>query len=230
MNKVDSHIKRMMLQYPTLFKTRRDCLAHLFLVNGNGYDWDENGCLVESYSTYDRASDKMRYDDLDKDPNDEIPKVPGLETFYAFRSIMKEKERMDREFREKHIDILCQMDENIGGFSYEKLDNFDPEWSKFRNAPYGKIDSDWLKAMEEVVKTIKYSFNMIWHLHYDSPIRGEKKPEPSMFSRMPEQWQTVYIKVLEIEEKLEAQSGSKAKANALWNKMKDKVLKDEKTS
>ncbi|WP_427047195.1 hypothetical protein [Halomonas casei] len=46
LNSVDEHIKGMMLSCPGLFPNRLAALKHLFMVNGNGYAWNENGELV----------------------------------------------------------------------------------------------------------------------------------------------------------------------------------------
>ena len=46
LNSVDEHIKGMMLSCPALFPNRLAALKHLFMVNGNGYAWNENGELV----------------------------------------------------------------------------------------------------------------------------------------------------------------------------------------
>lgn len=43
--KPDKLIKRMLISYPSLFTNKQSCLNHLFLTNGNGYEW-ENGELV----------------------------------------------------------------------------------------------------------------------------------------------------------------------------------------
>jgi hypothetical protein len=45
MNKLDKAIKNAMLTYPTVYPTRERFLSHVFLVIGNGYDWN-NGVLV----------------------------------------------------------------------------------------------------------------------------------------------------------------------------------------
>lgn len=229
MNKVNKHIKQMMLQFPSLFPNRIKCLRQLFLVNGNGYDWDENGCLVSWSYENDRvrAEDKMHYDDLDtraNDLDDLLGKSEATSDIRKFQKLTDEKERLDRQFREKHIDLLCQFHDTWDNFTYADLQHFDPRWSAFRDAPYGNIDSDWLRVMEETVGKIKYAFNVIWSLHYDNPLRGEKAPEPSMFSRMPENFQKLYTDICEIEDKLEAQSGSKARAKALWDSIKDDIL------
>lgn len=45
-NTVQKQLKRMVENYPSLFRTRFDILNHLFLVIGNGYKW-RNGQLVD---------------------------------------------------------------------------------------------------------------------------------------------------------------------------------------
>lgn len=226
MNKVDLHIKQMMLQHPSIFPNRISCLKQLFLTNGNGYEWDNNNCLT-LYSVYEqRPLDKMYYDDLDnKDPDSIMnSKLVTESDLGKFHALCKEKELINRQFREKNIDLLCQFHDFGDEFSYKDLMHFDINYSAFRDAPYGKIDKDWLSVMEETVTKIKYAFNIIYSLHYDNPIRGEKKPEPSMFSRMPDHWQKLYTNILEIDDKLEAQSGTKARAKEYWESIKHEVL------
>lgn len=231
MNKVDQHIKRMMLQYPSLFPNRISCLKQLFLTNGNGYKWDANGCLTDACGSYDdRAEDKMSYDDLDTREYDrygdsEDDEVDTLSDIRKFHKLRDAKERLDREFREQHIDLICQFHDTWDNFSYADLQHFDPNWSAFKNAPYGSIDADWLHVMEETIKKLMYAFNQNWSLHYDNPLRGEKQPEPSMFSRMPEKFQRMYTEIQEIEDKLESQSGAKARAKEFWDSIKDDILK-----
>lgn len=45
MASVRDTIFEMLTEYPSLFKTKASCYRHLFLVNGNGYDW-VNGELI----------------------------------------------------------------------------------------------------------------------------------------------------------------------------------------
>ncbi len=47
-------IRELLLEYPSLFKSRGDVLHHLFCVIGNGYEWVD-GELVSRYSD-DRSS------------------------------------------------------------------------------------------------------------------------------------------------------------------------------
>jgi hypothetical protein len=231
MNKVDLLIKQMMLQYPSIYPTRLSCLRHLFLVNGNGYDWDEAGCLVPWRMEYDRANDQMYYTDLDREEKDElfdsVISQSGLKDnpLVAFHKLEKDKERLDRQFREQHIDLFCQCHGIYDDFKYEDLVNFDVRYSAFNSAPYGHIDSDWLAAMEETVSKMFYTFNQVWGMHYDTPLKGDKMPEPSMFSRMPDRWQQIYRSIQKIENKLEAQSKTRERSKEFWDSIKDDFLK-----
>lgn len=46
--KLENTIQLMFDKFPTLFQKREHCLQHLFLTNGNGYEWF-NGELVYNY-------------------------------------------------------------------------------------------------------------------------------------------------------------------------------------
>jgi len=175
----------------------------MFLVTGNGYRWDDDGCLV---SDNDDSIDKMTYSDIDEsiEKLDEalsrwVAIDASLDGIKQFQILGKEKERLDRQFREQHIDLYCKFHDVWEDFQYTDLQFFNSEWSALANAPYGNIDADWLKAMKETVKKIKIAFNRIWHLNYDR----DNAVEPSMFSRMPEHFQKMYTEILAIEGKLE---------------------------
>lgn len=136
LTKLDQHVKRSMLQYPTLYKTRTEVLVHLYLVLGNGYDWIK-GELRDKYA--EREDRKrplaMRYDDLEEgyleerfgtfeqrylDGDKEIDPetVEALRKMDAERReesrVRNEAERAQRRAREEHIDVLCQG--SPGGF------------------------------------------------------------------------------------------------------------------
>jgi hypothetical protein len=53
---VKETVRRMLIQWPMLFRNKSDCFNHLFLTIGNGYEWVD-GCLVDRFA----------------DPNDDQP-------------------------------------------------------------------------------------------------------------------------------------------------------------
>lgn len=223
MNKVDKLVKRSLLEYPSLYSCRLKVLRHLFLTNGNGYEWNSKGCLV-NICDKKRFDGKMKFSDLEereknrKEMQDKY-KTP-LDAFWAAKN---EEEKMLRRYREKHIDLYATKHDFYDNFRYEDLEHFDVDWSAFRDAPYGSIDMDWVHAMEEVIRKINYAYNTLWGLHYDDPLKGDKAPEPSMFSRMPRNWQENYLKLQAIRRKLNEQSGSLKKA-AETSKMIREIL------
>jgi hypothetical protein len=126
LTKLDQHVKRAMLQYPTLYKTRTEVLVHLYLVLGNGYDWIK-GELRDKYE--EKRPLAMRYDDLeegyleerfgtleqrylDGDAEIDPETVEALRKMDAERReelrTRNEAERAQRRAREEHIDVLCQ--------------------------------------------------------------------------------------------------------------------------
>lgn len=216
MDKVSVFVREKLLQYPTLYENRLQVLCHLFMVNGNGFDWDENtGCPVEWADDGRRSKTKMYYADLKKKikNSEESLKEYDLD-LYRFWIAEAKQEIAARKHRAKHIDLYAVY--NNDNFKYEHLDRFSPEWSLFGTAPYGKIDPEWARAMEEVIEKIMYAFNTIWHLHLDRPSKGAKLPSPSMFSRMPQEWQKKYNEIAAYRDKLDEQTGTrKNRAEAL---------------
>lgn len=54
-NNLDLHIRKVLANYPTVFKTRLDVLHHIFIVLGSGYEWRGN----ELYTMDDGELDKL---------------------------------------------------------------------------------------------------------------------------------------------------------------------------
>lgn len=218
MNKVDQLVKTLLFAYPTLYRDRTEALMTIFM-SGN-YEWDKNGCLQPTYAL---DGEVMNFSDLDEDDAelaDEISKntFDILSGLLDMRRIQLVADRQMRELISQNIDTYAS--EQISGstISYERLSS---TWisgmTAIASAPFGKIDSEWAEAMEEFLSTMAVSFNRIFSLHYDDPLQGEKAPEPSMFSRMPESSQTLRTKLLEIADKVEEQTGHKARQKAIFD-------------
>lgn len=219
MNKVDQEVRRMMLRYPGIFPNRISCLEHLFLVGGNGYRWTESGELRSMDD--ERDINKMSYNDLDQrlqtmresqvkynyTEDDEISR---------FRIAEVEQERMNRQFRERHIDLFCQFNNMHDALTFERVQHVNLLYTQFADAPYGSIDPDWLKAAEEIIRELMMFFNRTWNVNEDIPAPGKTVPNPSMYSRMPDRFQNLYTQAQEISAKLDAQSGSKARLAEMY--------------
>lgn len=230
MNKVDRVVKNLLLEYPTLYKTRTDVLYNIFFCNGAGYEWDDQGCIYNRFGT--PSPEAMKFDDLDSreaELAEDIAKnadVPYMKGFYLMQKAEIETERATRKIRETYIDVYASEKGSDARISYGMLDHFYvSEWGILATAPYGNIDKDWLAALDEILDVVRLSFNKHFSLHYDTPLKGEKAPEPSMFSRMPEKFQKMWTFLLDVEAKSEAQSGRRARMRAAVEEML-KTLKD----
>lgn len=68
LNKVDNRVKASMLQYPSIFASRMDVLAHIFMVNGGGFYFDPesgeftDGEVVEVPDNINRETRSSRID------------------------------------------------------------------------------------------------------------------------------------------------------------------------
>jgi hypothetical protein len=225
MNKVDIQVRAMMNTYPALYPDRLSCLRGLFTTSN--YRWDKKGCLVHAYPE-DRDASVMNFSDLDeraaKLAANEFEAPPSLQ---AKRVYELKVERTLRQLRADNIDLVASSEILCGGdLSYEQLSYMPLEYY-IGSAPFGKIEADWLAAAEEFIGAVKASYNRIFHLNYDLPIRGEKAPEPSMHDRMPENFQRSYAEIREIDDKLEAQSGKRARMKEMMSGSFFKDLMDE---
>jgi hypothetical protein len=182
LTKVDKLVRTMMLTYPTLYPDRATALFNIFTDSGTNYCWDEQGCIVQTYpseKTWEGPIDisDLAKRDADWDRDDDFARTVRLEN---------ELERHQRLFRAEHIDLLCRYGRG-GTYGYRHLntyhlDNITAEWgcALIYRAPFGKIDDEWVRAMEEFIGDMMVAFNHVYNLHFDKPLRGEKAPEPSM--------------------------------------------------
>lgn len=98
LSSLDKHVKQMMLNYPSIFPSRLECLHHLFCVNGNGYDW-KDGIMVP-WSRKKRLQTKTI--ELEKPSERMMQIIPEYET------VRVEFVNTIRKFTEQNIDHLCR--------------------------------------------------------------------------------------------------------------------------
>ena len=146
------------------------------------------------YSDIDAA-----IENLDKTLSHWVSIDASLDGIKQFQILCKEKERLDRQFREQHIDLYCKFHDVWQDFDHTDLQFFNSKWSALATAPYGNIDEDWLKALKETVMKIKTAFGRIWGPLKD--LNGDI--DPNMFSKLPEHFQKMYTEIIAIEGKLE---------------------------
>lgn len=155
MNKVNIEIKRLLLNYPSIIKSRFDALSHLFLTNGNGYCW-ENGELRERFGEKNRNSDKMNYSDLAKQQS-----VLMDEELSETNQVLIERINVERTFRllrEINIELYTKrhvMNEDIR-CGIDWLKHRDLKSCCLKDIP-DDIHMDWALAAEEMLCIVRDS-------------------------------------------------------------------------
>lgn len=207
LNKVDQHIKQMMLKYPVIMGSRMDALRQLFLITGNGYDWTADGCLddgsnAEPVEAMDNSDLDRRQRELEEEEG-KYPPSPSLNQMYASRRAQLKRQYAVRRLIESDIDLYAA--EHVMGdndkYGVEWLATFSPAFSAMGNAPYDALDPDWAAAAEETITIARTS---IWrHLHMHSPFFDREKADPK--------WLSLYDELGVILDKLDATTGTKAK-------------------
>lgn len=205
LTKVDAHIKAMMLRTPGLFGSRMAALAHLFLINGNGYWWDEAGCLqppreFEPCETMDNRDLDERQSELDAEREADTSGV--LDTLYASRAAALKREYAVRALIETDIDLYAA--EHVMGedmrLSIVQIEHFDPRWCVLKDAPYERLDPEWAQAAEESLENVRST--IFRHLGMYSERFSAETADP--------RWMRIYHGVGEILEKLDPITGRSA--------------------
>ena len=212
LNDVDLEVKKLLLTYPSIFKNRLDALVNIFTTSN--YRWTEEGRMVSDDLT--QAASSMCYDDIERreaqhsenlDEN-----VSILSRVNEMRGFEIANERARRDAIAANIDLVASQMPSSARFSYEHMQhmNLNSECLSdyyLGGAPFSSIDPAWLDAAEEFIQVLRYSFNVLFHLHYDKPLKGEAAPNPSMFSQMPLSFQNLHNEMERISTLLDAQSG-----------------------
>jgi len=150
LNSLDLEVKRMMLEYPSLYPTRIHCLETLFCTNGTGYDWNDKG----------------RLSNVLDDPNRPMPEHIKEAEPYDFgkcqdqmsdsESVRLEYEGVVRGFREKHIDYLCSTPHSsIAGNELSYTSVYPMSWNycnmgKAADMP-NEIADEWRAGIHEFI-------------------------------------------------------------------------------
>ena len=160
MNVTDT-VKSMLLGYPALFKSRMDCLVFLFTVDGNGYDWDKTGELVQHI--FYGPEKVAEFQDEEEEVQRFWESLPSLMEMKDKYPDMADSTRLrvrkynnDLKFIQDNINLICNQDDV---FSVRHLSNlFLNESSKLLNLPEN-ITDDWIIAAEAVISHIVYNEN-----------------------------------------------------------------------
>ena len=211
MSKVTTLIKQMMLTYPLLYPTRNRAMIDIFLTTN--YYWNQKGEIVPAYPFEEDFEGPIDISDLAKS---DAEWKDHFDEFSQCILVRNELERRTRLFRAEHIDQYAKYGE-ADRYSYSDLDDWylENDRSVLFSAPFGKIDPEWAQAMEAFIADMQVAYNQVFMLHYDKE-EQRQRPEPSMFSQMPEKFQRRYNRLMDVADKLEAQTGAKAKEQKFW--------------
>ena len=169
LNKVDQHIKSLMLTYPGLFKCRMDVLKHLFMVNGNGYEWDDMGCLAQRMSMNGEVSAlNMDFSDLEEEQAELDKQVAdnptdALRSYYAAKQARLKRCFAERRIIAEEIDLYAveHVMREDDKFGVEWLKDFSPNYCVLSDAPFEKLDPEWAAAAEEALMVAR---NALWRV------------------------------------------------------------------
>lgn len=106
LSSLDLEVKRMMLEHPSLFPSRLECLEFLFCVNGTGYEWQEDGSLKDYDCRSGRTPETVMPEHIEKAEPYDFRITNGI--LDEHEKIRMEYEDTVRGFIDKNIDYLCQ--------------------------------------------------------------------------------------------------------------------------
>lgn len=151
MASVRDTVLAMLTQYPSIFPDKSACYRHLFLVNGNGYEWVD-GELVNVYP----SKNEPDFKDEDKAVADQIEKfgqTPNYENVfgheqYSYVRLDTRRHNMLIQFALDNIDLIMEAEHvkfdttifmTYSGWDYCKLMQMPDD-----------VKPDWLEAVKEV--------------------------------------------------------------------------------
>jgi hypothetical protein len=166
MNLKDSVINSMR-EYPSISGNKLDVYDHLFLTNGNGYDW-VNGELIEPSNekpnviSIEEAIDKLFNDEFRIDFTTDRMFL-YIEELNKGEKVVKESLQYDLKRYAQDVKTIVNAEKAVNQSLFEiepiiSLDGLEPEcflyplceYSKIMNIP-DNIKSDWLDGIKELM-------------------------------------------------------------------------------
>jgi hypothetical protein len=219
MSAVDLHVKHMLLSCPSVFKTRWDCMQHIFLDTlANGWRWSDAGAMYCNYGDGKPMPESIDLSELQA----ALTHIQGLEARSKStepRPTVSEvrigREIHEREYRGAHIDAFVKMldDEDIPPLELWELNTL--ARVPMGMIPDGALDLDWTEAAEAVA--LKFSAHISSHFRMYEP---DFKP-----ATMPERWSRIYKQLDVIIERLDVATGRKARITAALERYREPLSK-----
>lgn len=150
----EEFIRSTIYWYPLTSPTRTEVLEHLFLTNGNGYDWDDQGQL---YSVFAHIPPDPRDDfpykyaqEIRKAEEDSDPDWAAYWAGYQRESLAAEMAvRDDYEHRAMTYGTVRTVDTWPDGKRQRMITSWDLSWTLLGRAP-ANADPKWKPYMDEV--------------------------------------------------------------------------------
>lgn len=158
LNLVDEQVKRLILNYFSIFPSRAHALEHMLLLTGTGYDWvlgNDGLYTLEGLSLEDEQSSRIEEKELDEESP--LSRFADYNSGITLRNLMT-------NWISDNIDVYCtQRFKASSGVDLSPTSHFTHFMSG--SAPLGnmpeasKIHPDWRKAIDEVISN---QFDLIW--------------------------------------------------------------------
>lgn len=166
MNLKDSVINSMR-EYPSISENKLDVYDHLFLTNGNGYDW-VNGELIEPSNekpnviSIEEAIDKLFNDEYRIDLTTDRMFF-YIEELEKEEKVVKESLQNDLKRYAQDVKTIINAEKAVNQSLFEiepiiSLDGLEPECTLYPLSKYSKImnipddiKSDWLDGIKELM-------------------------------------------------------------------------------
>lgn len=153
-------LKYSFMFYPSLFPNKISVCDHLFLVIGNGYEWD-NGELVGVF--HDDLLEGLTHKQLEKQALKSLRKEFKVDEPYSAYTLKQ------WEFQIKNVELLLEERMTLDGYS--SFYTLHPEYSHIATLP-DDITDDWLELAErflwEYEHFLRYRIDMAVHYFMDA--------------------------------------------------------------
>lgn len=165
---VKATVRRMLIQYPSLYESKSDCFSHLFLTLGGGYDWI-GGCLVDPVQDR-QGNDEPRWADESGDPGRHDLDIKSHELIEVYM-------RQSRILHAKRENMLVRFAlENFDAMFEQSVTLTSPylwagEYTPLFNMP-DDVQEDWREACQQTSQALG-----VWLYHqrnHDMPAKVEE--------------------------------------------------------
>lgn len=169
---VELTMQFMFDQYPALFKTRADCLDHLFCTIGNGYEWVNGELISITENLNNKEIENLKTNLVDNTAYQHNKLSLRDEYIYYYNENKKNNfENVPEHLRDNYINNFDTAISKIPNDQYYKEPERYKRWSFYINIPNKEyvnfcenyaflfnypdnIKPDWLEALNECKKLL----------------------------------------------------------------------------